>query len=189
MLGQVRRTTRTDVGLAISLSGIAYLVWVLVVGVTRYLVDELRALPEGLGPGLKIKTPAAANWLLGAFVHGAPIWDVAGVLWLVLGLVLIVGASRQRWSISWAWLSSICQAMAAALLAVWSGLAARAPYSATLKIRQQLVPSPPFWWTCLSVSVAIALLVWVSVLVWLLYERARLGRGPSLRDSLRTHRT
>jgi Na+(H+)/acetate symporter ActP len=40
MLGQLRRTTRTDVGLALTFVGIAYLVWVLVAGVARELVAD-----------------------------------------------------------------------------------------------------------------------------------------------------
>ena len=37
--------------------------------------------------------------------------------------------------------------------------------------------------------IVLAILVWVSLLVWLLVERARLDRhGPTLTDGLRTNR-
>ena len=41
MLGQSRRTTRLDVGLALAFSGIAYLVWALVAGISRRTVQDL----------------------------------------------------------------------------------------------------------------------------------------------------
>ena len=41
--------------------------------------------------------------------------------------------------------------------------------------------------TFMSLVVSLALVIWAGTLIWLLYEQARLGRGPSPRDSLRTH--
>ncbi len=168
-------------GLALSLGGVAYLVWVLVVGVARELANELSRAAHVGGAHLA----PASRWLSGAILHAAPVFDVVGVLWLGLSLVLIAGASRQRWSISWPWLCAICQAMLAALLGAWTGLAG-GPAAAPAPLPTGSA-YPTAGWAFMSVSVAVALVLWVATLVWLLYERARLGRGPSLRDGLRTH--
>ncbi|KPK50058.1 MAG: hypothetical protein AMK72_03125 [Planctomycetes bacterium SM23_25] len=107
------------------------------------------------------------------------------MLWLLVSLVLIVGSSRQRWIISWPWLSAICQSMAAAVVAAWAAVAGIGPFGRLAGPDQP--PHPVIGWTSLSAALAVALLMWVTALVWLLYERARLRRGPSLRDTLRTH--
>ncbi|MCD4699545.1 MAG: hypothetical protein K8R91_03110, partial [Phycisphaerae bacterium] len=130
--------------------------------------------------------PAATRWLWNSFIHAAPVFDLAGVLWLLLSLGLIVGAGRQRWSISCPWVCAICQTMAATLLSVWAGLAAQAPYS----IPASHTPSPPLpaaGWTSLFVALSIALVMWVTSLVWMISERAQMMRGPKLRDGMRTH--
>ena len=41
MLGRLRRTTRLDVGLALAFSGMAYLGWALVAGISRSSVDKV----------------------------------------------------------------------------------------------------------------------------------------------------
>lgn len=184
MLGRVRRTTRADVGLALALAGTSYLVWALAMGSTRHLVNEL----SHVAHASSIRLPTVTRWLSNAFIQAAPVWDLVGVLWLLVSLVLIVGSSRQRWITSWPWLCSICQSMAATLVAVWAAVAGIAPFVAGASTPEPL-PYPTIGWTSLSVALAVALLIWVTTLVWLLYERARLGRGPSLRDSLRTHVT
>jgi len=181
MLGQVRRTTRTDVGLALALAGISYLIWALVTGIARSLVNDLSTLIYVQ----KIKLPTFTQALYNSFIHAAPVWDLLGVLWLLVSLVLVIGSSRQRWIISWPWLSAICQAGAAALLAAWAAVAAIVPFD--VPITYDYPPYPVAGWGCLSAALAVALLMWVTTLVWMLYERARLRRGPSLRDSLRTH--
>lgn len=183
MLGRVRRTSRVDVGLAMSFSGIAYLIWVLVVGVTRHLVNELSTAQYA---GQLADLPAATRWLWNSFIYAAQVFDLVGVLWLLLSLGLIVGAGRQRWSISCPWVCAICQTMAATLLAVWAALATQSPYN----ISVSCISSPPLpttGWTSLCVAVAIALVMWVTSLVWMISERAQLMRGPKLRDSMRTH--
>lgn len=175
MLGRIRRTSRADVGMALGLMGVSYLVWGLVAGICRHMAGLLGP----TGPGL--------TFLSGGFIalhrQGWPVIDVLGLAWMLVGLTLILGASRQRWSISWAWLCAMAQTILAALLAVWSAVAiaaqiGRAPTTA---------PASQVSWTSLSVTFALALLLWVTVLVWLLFENARLRRGPSLRDGLRTH--
>jgi hypothetical protein len=120
-------------------------------------------------------------------VTGGMAIDVIGLAWLALSLFLVAWSSRQRISISWAWISAVCQASAAALGAVLVGWAAYKPH---------VVPVPPDGGgllehvTALSlpVTVVLAVMVWVTFLVWLLMERARLSRrGPSLTDGLRTN--
>jgi hypothetical protein len=183
MLGRIRRTTRTDVGLALAFGGIAYLVCVAALGAGRHVVN---AISRGLhaDKATLSSLPGAPRWLCHTFLQAAAVLDIVAVLWLVLSLALIVGASRQKWSISWAWMSAVGEALAAALLGVWAAVAAASDRTG------RPAPAdgyPTTGWTFLSVAVALALVLWVTVLVWLLYERARLGRGPSLRDGLRTH--
>jgi len=80
-----------------SFAGIAYLIWVLVIGVARHLVNEL-SYAQYAGKLLGGALPVATRWLQGAFINASPVFDLAGVLWLLLSLGLIVGAGRQRWS-------------------------------------------------------------------------------------------
>jgi hypothetical protein len=175
MLGRIRRTSRADVGMALGLTGTSYLVWILVTGVCRHLAGLL-------GPtGLRL------TFLSGGFItlhrQAWLVVDVLGLAWLLVGLTLILGASRQRWTISWAWLCAMGQSILAALLAVWSAVA----MAAEIGRSATTAPASQVSWTSLSLTVALALLLWVTVLVWLLFENARLRRGPSLRDGLRTH--
>ncbi len=173
-------------GLALSFGGVAYLVWVLVVGTARHVVNEIaRSIHVDKVPMAEL--PAGARWLWNSFLQAGLVFDVVGVVWLALSLALIMGASRQRWSISWPWTCAICQAMAATLVGVWTSLAGAFPLGGGTASDAAAASYPTAGWTSLSVSVALALVLWVSVLVWLLYERARLRRGPSLRDGLRTH--
>ena len=159
----------------------ASLVWLLSAGIARHVVNELlRAARQD------VQLPGLSRWLCNAFLHAAAVFDVVGVLWLVLSLALIVGASRQRWSISWVWMSAICQTMGAALLVVWSALAGIRPFVTPGSVIGR--PAyPTTGYAFMSVAAAVALVLWVMVLIWLLYERARLRRGPTLRDGLRTN--
>ena len=182
MLGQVRRTTRTDVGLALTMTGISYLMWALVVGVARHTANEL----SRTACIQKAMAPTLTSWFRGAFLNGAAIWDVLGVLWLLVGLVLIMGSSRQAWIISWPWLCGMSQSMAAVLLALWTVNAARSVVESPVT-HFQPPTSPTTGWTSFWISLALALVLWVLTLVWLLYERARLRRWPSHRDTRRTH--
>ncbi len=177
MLGRVRRTTRTDVGLALAATGLAYLLWIIVTGVARYVVNQLVLIRGAAGLG------GLAGALSASFIHGAAIWDLVGALWMLLSLALIVGSSRQRWIISWPWLSAILHAMVAGLLAGWTSLAAIGPFAAAFEPARE----PAIGWGSYSFFLAIGLVMWVITLVWLLYERRR-RRGPSLIDGQRTHR-
>ena len=182
MLGQLRRTTRTDVGLALAFSGLAYLVWALVAGVSRSVIQEMIRSTAAMK-----ELPESTRVVKAFFVTGGIVIDAAGLAWLALSLFLVACSSRQRMSISWAWVSAVCQSFVAALGAVLVGWAAYKPH---------IVPIPAAGAgllervTALSlpVTVAMAVLVWVTFLVWLLMERARLRRrGPTLTDGLRTN--
>jgi hypothetical protein len=192
MLGRVRRTTGTDVGLAIAFAGISYLVWALVIGVGRHVVNEF-SLAAYTGKLDMAGFPMAARWLYNTLMHAAPVFDLVGVLWLILTLALIWGASRQIWSISWAWMSASIGSMVGTLLMIWFALSymASAPFIFGAKPPAETLPGqlpyPTIGWTPMTVAIAVALVVWTTVLVWLLYEQGRLHRGPTLRDSLGTH--
>src|ERR1035438_5440933 len=101
MLGRIRRTTRTDVGLAIVFTGAAYLVWALVAGASRGLV--LHTFPHDKAHGLHGLTLAIKIF----FVDAGFMIDLVGLAWLAITLFLIVWSSRQKMSISWSWASAM----------------------------------------------------------------------------------
>jgi hypothetical protein len=179
MLGQVRRTTRADVGMSIAFVGVAYLIWALTIGVIRHSASKL---PAVIFSGHS-ETSIVVTSFLASSVSGALIWDVCGVMWLLISLVLVAGASRQKWSVSWAWFSTLLQAMTCVLLGLWAVLALLAIRTAA----GSPAAAPSVGWASFSIAFAFALVLWATVLVWLLTEQARLRRGPSLRDGLRTH--
>ncbi len=183
MLGRLQRTTRLDVGLALSFAGVAYLVWALVAGVARSVVQAMIH-----ATATQAQLPAWTRAVKIFFVDFGFVIDVVGLVWLVVSLILLVVSSRQRISVSWAWISAICQSFVAALGAVFVGWAAYRPHiissegtGAAASLGEQVST------ISLPLIVALAVLVWVTVLIWLLVERARLNRrGPTLRDGLRT---
>lgn len=175
MLGRLRRTTRTDVGLALTMAGFVYLAWVLACYVAKTCARGLAAAYEGASPG---GLRAAVATLFGRY---AAVFDLLGPVTLCLSLWLVIRASRQRRIISWSWLVISCQAIAAILVAV----AAAGATAMAFAERAALTGLPPADWS--PVIVAIAVLVWVSTLVWLIFERIKLGRGPTLGDGTRTH--
>ena len=93
MLGRVRRTTRLDVGLALSFAGLSYLIWALVAGVSRAVVQEM--IKSTAGQNL----PKATHVVKTAFVDVGIAINVVGLLWLLVSLVLLLLSSRQRISI------------------------------------------------------------------------------------------
>ena len=171
--------------MALSFAGIAYLAWALVAGISRDVVQEL------------IKSSAVRDFALRdssrvvkvIFVEAGFVIDVVGMAWLAASLFLVVWSSRQKCSISWAWVSAICQALVAAMGAVLVGWAAYQPHVVP---PDAAVPPQAVWAKVSAISlpviVVVAVVLWVTVLVWLLVERARLNRrGPTLRDGLRTN--
>ena len=180
MLGKLRRTTRTDVGLVLASTGIAYLAWVLVAGVARELVAELISFSGAFDPSLPWPTRAVRI----VFVDAGWAIDLAGLVWLLISLGLVMGSSRQKFSVSWPWLSALLQAIVTAV----GGIAVA--WSVHLPYRQGLVAATT-WEKVSGISLpaltVLAVLIWVTFLVMLLVERARLNRhGPTLRDGIRT---
>lgn len=180
MLGRIRRTTRTDVGLAIVFTGAAYLVWALVAGASRGLVQH--TYPHGLQ--LHGLTRAVKIF----FVDAGIVIDLVGIAWLATTLFLIVWSSRQKISISWSWASAMGQTAIAAIGAVIVAWAAYAPSlgaaSSQPDTAMEKLSELSLW-----VILPIAVTTWVTFLTWLLVERARLNRhGPTLRDGLRSNR-
>lgn len=184
MLGRQLRTTRVDVGLALAFCGIAYLVWALVAGISRGLVQEMIKTTPG------IELPALTRNVKVFFSDAGFLIDLVGLVWLVGSLTLVFFSSRQRISISWAWVSAVGQASVAALGSVLVGVAGYGTLGT-------VIPKPLEGQTAfeqvssisLGVTVVVAVAVWLSVLVLLLMERGRYRRhrGPSLRDGLRTN--
>ena len=190
MLGRLRRTTRLDVGLALAFSGISYLVWALVAALSRSSANQVFDNISRAGCTWEGLSPSSA-WVKTMFVEAGIAIDVIGLTWLAASLLLIVFSSRQYFSISWAWVSAICQGFTAALGAVLVGWAEQQPYE--MLITPMRAAPPRTAWADVSsfsllVTLAMAVVVWVGFLVWLLVDRSHLDRrGPSLRDGLRSN--
>ena len=105
-------------------------------------------------------------------------------------MALVLVASRQKISISWAWVSAICQSFVAGLGAVLVGWAVYAPHAL---VAAPIAPADEsilekVSQISLPVIVSLAILIWTTFVVWLLVERSRWNRrGPTLRDGLRTN--
>lgn len=187
MLGRLRRTTPLDVGLAMALGGIAFLVWGLVAGVARSLVQDM--IRHFAAEGMAL--PRATQAVRVMFVDAGFVIDLAGLAWLVVSLVLVFYSSRQRITISWAWLSAILQSFVAALGGIFVAWAVHLPYRSMLTVVGGPGSATAFERVSelsLPVVITLAILIWVWVLIRLLVDRARLNRhGPTLTDGLRTH--
>jgi hypothetical protein len=132
------------------------------------------------------------EWVRYIFVDAGVAIDIAGLVFLCGALLLVFLSSRQRLSISWAWVVSFLQVCIAGLGSVLVALDVHHQYN-------QLMPPPAgdvqrtalqtVSRVSLVVSLPIAIAVWVTMLVYLLVERARWNRrqGPSLRDAMRTN--
>ena len=168
--------------MALVFGGLSYLVWALVAGISRDVVQEMIRSTSALEA-----IPRAARIVKICFVDGGVVIDVVGLAWLMVSLLLLGFSSRQKFSISWAWVSATSQGFVASLGAVLVGWAAYQPHigggARAGSTHLELVSS-----LSLQIIMPLALLLWVSCLVWLLVERARLNRrGPTLRDGLRTN--
>jgi len=105
-----------------------------------------------------------------------------------VSLLLVVFAGRQKFSISWAWVSAICQSFVAAWGAVLVAWAAFLPFGSKVGPPVPTTTLEKVSGLSLPVVLAVAVVVWTSLLLWLLFERSRLfNRGPTVRDSLRTN--
>jgi hypothetical protein len=171
--------------LALSFAGVGYLIWAVVAGVSRSTVQEL--IKSAAVRDFQLRH--SAHTLKIIFVEAGIVIDLVGLAWLAATLFLVLWASRQRSSISWAWCSAMGQVIIAALGAVLVGWAAYQPHVVPAN-----APVPPTaTWAHVSaislpVVVVIAVVLWVAVLVWLLVNRGRINRrGPTPRDGLRTN--
>lgn len=167
-----------DVGLAMAFAGVTYLLWNFVAGCSRVLLTRMawELQKQSLG------WPVLTTQVHAVFVKAGVAVDLVGIAWMAISLGLIVSSSRQRISISWPWLCTLCQAIVAAVAGVFVAGAIQAPGT---------IPSLPADTSVglsLPILLAVGVVVWVTFLVWLLIERARLDRyGPTLRDGLRTN--
>jgi hypothetical protein len=189
MLGRLRRTTRLDVGLALAFSGISYLVWALVAGTSREMVREMKHAAD-VSSALK-DIPRFSQGVKVFFADMGIIIDAMGLAWMILSFLLVVYAGRQKLSISWAWLSAIVQAFTAAVGGVLVGWAMNLPYQRLAESGQkperlnQMVKLSEL---SLPIVLTVAILIWVTFLVWLLVERSHFrARGPSLRDGQKSN--
>ncbi|HUT57133.1 MAG TPA: hypothetical protein VNA25_04585 [Phycisphaerae bacterium] len=187
MLGRLRRTTRLDVGLALVFSGVSYLVWSLVAGTSREMVREM-ILASHLSD---LTIPEFTQVVKVFFVDMGFMIDLAGLAWMLLSLALVLYSARQKLSISWAWLSAIVQSFVAAgggVLVGWAMNLPLRPIAEAGRGREQVSELTRLSEVSLPVILSLAILTWVTFLVWLLVERARFrSRGPTLRDGLRTN--
>jgi len=184
MLGRLRRTTRTDVGLAITFAGLSYLVWSLIAGGSRKLVQQFIDYAQYTDMSL----PPLTRGVKIFFADVGFVIDLVGLAWLVASLVLVLLSSRQKISISWAWVAAICQSFMAGLGAVVVGLAVYLPHAVTPDAAGERTILERVSEISLQVIIPVAILIWTTFLVWLLVDRARLNRrGPSLHDGLRSN--
>jgi hypothetical protein len=185
MLGRLLRTTRTDVGLALGFAGAAYLVWALVADLSRFVVQSM--ITYTFQHDIVVKGPTKLVKVF--FVDTGFVIQIVGVVWLVGTLVLVVQSSRQKMSISWAWMCAILQVCIAALGAVFVAWAAYLPFVPDPgQVSPTASPGAIVSGISLRVIMPVALLLWTTFLVWLMVERARFNRrGPTLRDGMRSN--
>lgn len=185
MLGRLRKTSRVDVGLALVFAGLAYLVWALVAGISRSVVQEMIKFTAYHD----VELPSITRVVQMFFVDYGFVIDLVGLVWLVLSLLMIVQSSRQRISVSWAWVVAITQSFVAAMGAVLVGYVAYLPLVLSPeKVSQKPSVVHQLSQLSLPVIVPVAILIWTTFLVWLLVERARLSRhGPTLSDGMRSN--
>ncbi len=182
MLGRLKRTSRLDVGLALSFTGLSFLMWSFVAGVSRNLMYNLARASDLKLPPLS----AAVKWF---FADVGFVIDIVGLAWMVISLVLIFLANRQKISISWGWVSAGIQSLVAAVGAMLVGWAVSVPFFSVHLNPKDSTLMEIFSMISLPVVIAVAVLVWIVFVIWMLVERSRLERrGPSLSDSLRTNR-
>ncbi|MBN1555867.1 MAG: hypothetical protein JXA11_14080 [Phycisphaerae bacterium] len=184
MLVRKRRTTRLDVGLALAFTGLAFIVWAFVAGMSRTMMKNL--ISDSAVSAMNL--PTLSKVVKVFFVDTGFVIDLVGLGWMVLALVLIFLAGRQRISISWAWTAAILQSLIAALGAVLVGVACYEPY------HKLMTTSPAGALETISlislpVVIGMAVVFWVMFLIAMLIDRARLERrGPTLSDGRRTNR-
>lgn len=172
-----------DVGLAIAFAGIAFLVWALLGGVSRLMLQKMILTTAGQADTL----PRVTQNVKLFFVDTGFVIDLVGLAWMALGLTLIFFANRQKISISWAWLSAIMQSLVAALGGMLVSSALYAPHIITGQADHTVMSK--ISQISLPIVIAIAVLIWGLFVYWMLKHRVRMRHlGPSRTDSLRTNR-
>ena len=165
-----------------SFTGLSFLMWSFVAGVSRSLMYNLVRASDLDLPALS----AGVKWF---FVDFGFIIDITGLAWMVISLVLIFLANRQKISISWGWISAGIQSLVAAVGALLVGWGVSVPFFHVYVKPQDSTMMEIFSMISLPVVIAVAIFVWIVFVIWMLVERRRLERrGPSLSDSLRTNR-
>ena len=178
-----RRTSRLDVGLAIAFAGLAFVVWALIAGLSRLMMQNIILARAGSAQAL----PAVTRTVRLFFVDTGFVIDLTGLGWLAVSLTLIFFASGQRISISWAWLSAALQSMVAALGGVLVGCAIYAPYIFTGRADYTVMGR--ISQISLPVVVIIAVIIWGLFVYRMLKRRAGMRHlGPTITDGLRTNR-
>lgn len=178
MLGHVRRTTRTDVSLALLMAGISYLAWALSCWTAKQTAGALRERAVDALPAM------AATFVDTFAAWPRLVFDLLGPVWMLAGLYMVIRASRQHRVISWSWLLASTQGLGGLLIGVWAQLAQRNA-AALVATSRPAAPSDPFW-----IILAIAVVIWVVTLVWLIGEGIRMKGvrvGPAIGDSAKTH--
>ncbi len=171
-------------GLALAFVGIGYLVWAFVIFISRRVLADAVARAEEFGAALH----PLARGLNIALVNAGLLVDIIAVAWLTLSLVLVVLGSRQMISISWAWVSALCQSFVASIAASLIAWSAGDTLSRLTEPHRPGVVADRAGSLSLPVFMAVALVIWTTFLVWLLVERARIiRRGPTLSDGLRSN--
>jgi hypothetical protein len=190
MLGRIRRTSRIDVGLAMGFSGVACLIWFIVAGASREMVQQV--IYHTARAAEPIHLPAFSRAVKNVFVDAGFVIDLIGLVWLLLSLVLVIYSSRQRLSISYAWASTITQGLVAALGGVVVGYAMVLPYRQLVSSPDGAAPVPTAFERVselsLPVVLTVAVVMWGLCVTWMLirYHRYKLHR-ISLPDGLRTN--
>ncbi|OQB86451.1 MAG: hypothetical protein BWX88_01059 [Planctomycetes bacterium ADurb.Bin126] len=170
-------------GLALACAGLAYLVWALVAGISREVMQELIR-SAFAHPG---KMPDLTRVVKIFFVDAGIAIDLVGLGWMAASLVLVALSSRQRISISWAWTCAIVQAFLAALGSVLVSYSAYLPFFMPAAGASDATVMEKVSALSLPVTLALAVLVWLAFLLFLLAERAKVNRrGPTMRDGLKT---
>jgi len=178
----MKRTTRTDVGLAIAFTGISFVGWAIVAGISRLMMKNMmRASVNGE------QLPQVTRIMKVFFVETGFVIDIVGLLWLTVGLVLIYFANRQIIGISWAWISAFTQTIVAGAGALLVSWAVYAPHMFEKEVSNGTFTKLSM--ISLTVVIILAVVIWLMFVVKMLKERNRtIRRGPSLSDGLRTNR-
>jgi hypothetical protein len=187
MLGRVRRTTRTDVTLALIMAGVVYLAWAGACAIARGAAEVVAQYTRAH----ELVPTVWAQRLLTTFGDASSLSavpPVLGPMWMCLSLWLVIRASRQRRIISWAWLAITFQALGAIGVGVWSARAVQQTLAAAGTVDPAGVEAAAADGANTVWFVVAAVAIWLATLTWLVIDRLRFSRlGPSLGDGIRTH--